>query len=41
MITTAHTSVNYSMVIENAKWVFDTKNVTKEIKCPKENVILL
>ena len=31
MITTAHTNVDYQMVVDNAKAVFDTKNVTKEI----------
>ena len=39
IITTAHTNVNYKFVAENSKLVFDTKNVTKEIKC--NNVELL
>ena len=30
-ITTAHTAVDYKMVQENAKAVFDTKNVMKGI----------
>ena len=41
MITAAHTSVDYPMVIKNAKWVFDTKNVTKKVNCTKSNVVLL
>jgi len=32
MITTAHTNVDYKMVQENAKVIFDTKNVTKDLK---------
>lgn len=32
MITTAHTNVDYQMVLDNAKAVFDTKNVTKDLK---------
>lgn len=32
MITTAHTNVDYQMVVDNAQAVFDTKNVTKELK---------
>lgn len=32
MITTAHTNVDYQMVMDNAKAVFDTKNVTKKIR---------
>lgn len=32
VITTAHTNVDYKMVQENAKAVFDTKNVMKHIK---------
>lgn len=31
VITTAHTSVDYKMVQENAKAVFDTKNVMKDL----------
>lgn len=37
MITTAHT-LDYSMIVENAKWVFDTKNVLKKAY---PNVVLL
>ena len=41
VITTAHTTVDYSMIVKHAKWVFDTKNVTKNVVGEKENVILL
>lgn len=37
MITTAHSNVDYKMVQENAKAIFDTKNVTKSIY-PRENI---
>lgn len=40
MITTAHSNVNYDMVQRSAKIVFDTKNVTKYLKC-RENIELL
>lgn len=33
MITAGHTNVDYQMVLDNAKAVFDTKNVTKDLKC--------
>lgn len=33
MVTCAHTCVDYKMVQENAKVIFDTKNVMKNIKC--------
>ena len=32
MITTGHTNVDYEMVQRNAKAIFDTKNVTKDLK---------
>ncbi|RGD75334.1 nucleotide sugar dehydrogenase [Anaerofustis stercorihominis] len=32
MITTAHSNVDYEMVSDNAKAIFDTKNVMKDIK---------
>ena len=32
MITTAHSNVDYEMVSNNAKAIFDTKNVMKDIK---------
>lgn len=40
MITTAHTNVDYEMVQQNAKAVFDTKNVTKNL-ANKENIEVL
>lgn len=32
MITTAHTVLDYSMISQNAKVIFDTKNVMKQVK---------
>ena len=40
MITTAHSNVDYEMVQKNAKVIFDTKNVTKNLK-NKENIEIL
>ena len=40
MITTAHTNVDYQMVQENAKAIFDTKNVMKHIK-NRDNIEVL
>ena len=40
MVTTAHTNVDYQMVQENAKAIFDTKNVMKNIK-NRENIEVL
>ena len=40
MITTAHTNVDYDMVQKNAKAIFDTKNVTKNLEC-KDNIEVL
>lgn len=40
MITTAHTNVDYDMIQKNAKAVFDTKNVTKNL-VNKDNVEVL
>ncbi len=40
MITTAHSNVDYQMVIDNAIAVFDTKNVTKKLH-KKDNVEVL
>lgn len=40
MITTAHTNVDYEMVQKNAKVIFDTKNVTKNLP-DKENIEIL
>ena len=40
MITTAHSNVDYAMVQANAKAIFDTKNVMKDIH-PRENIQVL
>lgn len=40
VITTAHTNVDYKLVQANAKAVFDTKNVMKNIQ-PRENIEVL
>lgn len=40
MVTTAHTHVNYGMVCQHAKAVFDTKNVCKEITDRKNIEVL-
>ncbi|MCB6607638.1 nucleotide sugar dehydrogenase [[Clostridium] symbiosum] len=40
MITTAHSSVDYAMVQANAKAIFDTKNVMKNIQA-RENIEVL
>ena len=40
MITTAHTTVDYTMVQKNAKVIFDTKNVMKNI-ADRENIEVL
>ena len=40
MITTAHSNVNYEMVQKNAKYIFDTKNVMKNIKS-RDNIEVL
>jgi UDP-N-acetyl-D-glucosamine dehydrogenase len=40
VITTAHTKVDYALVQKNAKAVFDTKNVMKNIQ-PRENIEVL
>lgn len=40
IITTAHTDVDYDMVASNADWVFDTKNVMKDV-VNRDNIILL
>lgn len=40
VITTAHTVVDYSMVSQNAKAIFDTKNVMKHIR-KRENIEVL
>lgn len=40
VITTAHSNVDYAMVQVNAKAIFDTKNVMKNIQ-PRENIEVL
>lgn len=40
MITTGHTNVDYEMIQKNAKAIFDTKNVTKNLD-EKENIEIL
>lgn len=40
LITTAHTNVDYEMVQQNAKFIFDTKNVTKNLN-QKDNIEVL
>lgn len=40
MITCAHSNVDYSMVQQNAKAIFDTKNVMKNIT-PRDNIEVL
>lgn len=40
MVTTAHTNIDYDMVQKNAKAIFDTKNVMKEVK-DRENIEVL
>jgi UDP-N-acetyl-D-glucosamine dehydrogenase len=40
MITTSHTSIDYNMVQQNAKAIFDTKNVMKSIRS-RENIEVL
>lgn len=40
IITTAHTNVDYDMVQKNAKAIFDTKNITKDLK-NRENIEVL
>ena len=40
VVTTAHRNVDYSMVQKNAKAIFDTKNVMKDIQ-PRNNIEVL
>ena len=40
VITTAHSNVDYAMVQANAKAIFDTKNVMKNIQ-PRDNIEVL
>ena len=39
LITTAHTNIDYKFVADNSKVIFDTKNVSKNIK--SNNIELL
>ena len=41
LVLTAHTDVDYKMVCENAKCVFDTRNVTRRIRKKGDNIIVL
>ena len=40
MITAAHSNVDYEMIQRNAKAIFDTKNVMKNIKM-RDNIEVL
>ena len=40
MVTAAHHNVDYELVQKNAKAVFDTKNVMKDIT-PRDNIEVL
>jgi len=40
IITTAHTNIDYAFVQKHAKYIFDTKNVMKNMKC-KDNIEVL
>lgn len=40
MITTAHSNLDYDMIQKNAKYIFDTKNVMKNIK-DRDNIEIL
>ncbi len=40
MVTAAHSNVDYGMVQENARFIFDTKNVMKGI-LKRENIEVL
>ncbi len=41
LIITDHTNVNYKMVVENAKMIFDTRNITKNFNNNGQNIIKL
>lgn len=41
VITTDHTTVDYQMVVDNAAFVFDTKNATKDVKNNRDKIELL
>ncbi len=40
IITAAHSNVDYDFIAANSKWVFDTKNATKNVK-NRGNIVLL
>ena len=40
LITAAHTNIDYHMIQENAKAIFDTRNAMKEIQC-RDNIEVL
>lgn len=40
IVTTGHTKLDYDMVAENAKFVFDTKNVMKKVGCRNKIQVL-
>lgn len=41
VITTGHTTVDYGFVADNAKILFDTKNVTKNMRANRKNLFIL
>lgn len=41
LITTEHSNIDYQLLVDNAKIVFDTRNATKKISSHKERVVLL
>ena len=40
IITTAHSNVDYDFIQQNSKFIFDTKNATKNVK-ERSNIELL
>lgn len=40
MVTTAHSNVDYKMIQQNAKAIFDTKNIMKDVT-PRDNIEVL
>ena len=41
VITTDHTNLDYEMIAENAKYIFDTKNATAKVKNNRDKIELL
>ena len=41
LILTAHSAFDYDLVVRHAPLVFDTRNGTRDVKSPKEHVVLL